>query len=118
MPFAPKPLTTMPLSTDGLLAKAWASCCCCFSITSGEEPERELGKVQRLLGLETPIPADSIASRSGGYEAEWERMARGNPIERRTVRRIQERFGAEIESFGYRCDDLRHRSEDWQRSLS
>lgn len=83
-----------------------------------DEPEAELGKVQRLLGLRSPIPSGTIASRSGGYEAEWEQMARGNPIERRTRRRIEERFGAEMESFGYRADDLRYRAADWLKSLS
>jgi hypothetical protein len=83
-----------------------------------DNPAVELAKVQQLIGLDSPIPSDSIAGRSGAYEAEWGRMAAGNPFDRRTVRRIQERFGAEVESFGYRCDDLRFRSDDWQKSLS
>jgi Sulfotransferase family len=83
-----------------------------------DDPEGELGKVGDLLGLEQPIPAATIAGRSEAYEAEWARMAAGNVFERRTVRRVQDRFGAEIEAFGYRCDDLRYRSSDWQSSLS
>jgi hypothetical protein len=78
----------------------------------------ELARVQHLLGLATPIPSSSISERSSTYEAEWARMAEGNPFQRRRRRRIEERFGAEIESFGYRCDDLRYRSDDWQRSFS
>jgi hypothetical protein len=83
-----------------------------------EHPGAELAKVQQLLGLETPIPAGSISERSSSYEAEWARMGDGNVLQRRRRRRIEDRFGAEIESFGYRCDDLRFRSDDWQTSSS
>jgi hypothetical protein len=83
-----------------------------------EHPVAELAKVQHLLGLETPIPAGSISERSSSYEAVWAQMGDGNLLDRRRRRRIEERFGAEIESFGYRCDDLRFRSDDWQKSLS
>jgi hypothetical protein len=83
-----------------------------------EHPQTELAKVQQLLGLQTPIPAGSISERSSSYEAEWARMAEGNILDRRRRRRIEERFGAEIETFGYRLDDLRFRSGDGEKSLS
>jgi hypothetical protein len=70
-----------------------------------------------MLGLEEPIPSGSISSRSGGYESEWAAMAHGSPLERRTRRRVESRFGAEIEAFGYDVDDLQVRSDDWRKSL-
>ena len=71
----------------------------CGTRTWSTRPDVELARVQTLLGLESPIPSGSITSRSGGYESEWAAMAHGNPLERRTRRRIESRFGAEIEAF-------------------
>lgn len=77
------------------------------------DPQRELSKIQNLLGLSSPIPADGISAHSSPYEAEWDRMATGSVFQRRRRRRIEDRFAADLATFGYRCDDLSFHSAEW-----
>jgi sulfotransferase family protein len=71
------------------------------------DPVERLGDVQRFLGLDSPLDADSVrAGRSERYQQQWDGMAVGNPIARAVRRRIEERFGAAITAYGYDLDDL------------
>lgn len=71
------------------------------------DPDVELARVQRLLELGSPIPSDSIRpGRSAPYAEEWAQMSQGTPLQRRTRRRIIERFGAEMATYGYDPESL------------
>lgn len=70
-------------------------------------PVTELARIQRFLGLDTPIPADSIAAdRSDSYVQWWDdlrRPWRPGGVQRRLIER---RYGDAIAGFGYDLDDL------------
>ncbi len=71
------------------------------------EPERELERIQRFLGLTEAIPADDIRpDRSSRYEQTWreyENPLRPGGVQRRLISR---RYGGQIARFGYDVDDL------------
>lgn len=70
-------------------------------------PAEQLQPVQELLGLVSPIPADSLSvSHSGRYEQKWQDMADGGPFDRRSRGRIEKDFGEDIRAFGYDVQDL------------
>ncbi len=70
------------------------------------QPERELAKVQQLLGLSAPIPSASIKGHSGQYEQRWQDMATGKPWERRRRNSVIEQFAEPLARFGYDVEDL------------
>lgn len=71
------------------------------------DPVAGLARVQALLGLDTPIPPGGIKdSHSKRYEEAWDEMSR-SMVGRRQYRRILERFGSQIASYGYDAEDLR-----------
>lgn len=70
-------------------------------------PAEQLRPVQELLGLNSPIPAESLSvSHSGRYEQRWQEMAEGGPLDRRSRSQITKDFGEAINAFGYDVDDL------------
>jgi hypothetical protein len=72
-----------------------------------DRPVSELARVRSLLELGSPIPADSIRpGRSAPYTEKWEQMSRGTPLQRRTRRRIIERFGPDMTTYGYDPETL------------
>lgn len=71
------------------------------------EPVAELARLQRLLGLTAPLPHGSLRSdRSDTYLEQWRRMAGGTPVQRLTRRRIIDRFGEAMMSWGYDAENL------------
>ncbi len=80
------------------------------------QPRQTLQGVQRLLDLKTSIPDQGLQPRSGDYEAAWEAMREGGVRQRRSRRRVESRFGAAVETFGYRLDDLQFRA-NWSVPL-
>ena len=71
------------------------------------DPVTELERVRAFLDLDGPIPAGRISGgRSGGYEAQWQQMRTGHALARRRRRRVEERYGDAIRSFGYDLDTL------------
>lgn len=70
-------------------------------------PEAELGRLQQLLGLDSPIPAGTLAaSHSSRYEQWWNELShwwRPGSWQRRAITR---RHAAAVERFGYSMDDL------------
>lgn len=70
-------------------------------------PARELAPVAGLLGLRSPIPADSLQDRGDTYAERWSSYAHGRPIERRIHRVVGERYAEPMLRLGYRPDDLR-----------
>jgi hypothetical protein len=74
-----------------------------------DDPTRELAAIQRLLGLESPIPHGSLRTdRTHTYVDQWQAMARGNPLQRLNRRRIIDRFGEQMLLFGYDPETLDH----------
>lgn len=70
-------------------------------------PAEQLRPVQELLGLGSPIPADSLSvNHSGRYEKRWQEMADGGPFDRRRRGRIEKDFGDDIRAFGYDVQDF------------
>ena len=65
------------------------------------EPAKQLERVQHLIGLSSPIPSGSISTHSGTYEQEWREWSVGSPWQRKVYRRVVERFGSVLQSFGY-----------------
>lgn len=82
------------------------------------DPARELGQIAAFLGLEQPIPADSLrASASRQYEqwwADWAHWWRPGHWQRRA---ISARFGDDLAAFGYDVDDLSSHSA-WRPGLA
>jgi hypothetical protein len=73
-----------------------------------DRPAGELARLQGLLGLDDPIPHDSLRSdRSDDYLRQWRAMATGNLVQRRVRRRIIDRYGDDILSWGYDAESLR-----------
>jgi len=72
------------------------------------EPAAALGEVGDFLGLDGPIPRESVdAQRSTTYVQQWEALrASRNPLHRRSLARIEAEYGARVERLGYRLDDL------------
>jgi hypothetical protein len=74
-------------------------------------PETTLGGVADFLGLDTPIPADTLrASASRQYEQwwdEWQSWWRPGHWQRRAV---TARFADDLAAFGYDLDDLSRRT--------
>lgn len=76
------------------------------------DPVGELAAVQELLGLETPIPPDTLKpSHSHPYEDQWKRLGSGGWLGRRRRTDIEDRFGDVVGRFGYDISDLRRRAE-------
>lgn len=76
------------------------------------DPVEELAKIQRFLGLKTPIPHDRIQSgKSNRYAEAWAAMGSGGPIARRRRREIEDRFGEEAARYGYDISDPEARPE-------
>lgn len=70
-------------------------------------PEQELARIQQFLGLESPIPSQSLVrSHSDRYEARWEAMRTGWWWQRRLRRRIEQRYADGVRPFGYDVADL------------
>jgi len=75
-------------------------------------PVDELAKIQRFLGLETPIPNDSIQpGKSTQYADTWASMRSGGPLVRRRRREIERRFGQRAALYGYDISDPAARNE-------
>ena len=71
------------------------------------DPVGGLAPIQSLLGLASAIPPGGIKdSHSQRYEEDWLRMSR-SLLGRRQHRRIIDRFGARIATYGYDAQDLR-----------
>ncbi|CCH79117.1 hypothetical protein BN12_4000009 [Nostocoides japonicum T1-X7] len=70
-------------------------------------PELELARIQEFLGLDTPIPTDSISSdRSDSYVQWWDDLRspfRPGGVQRRLIER---RYRGTIAGFGYDVGDL------------
>lgn len=76
------------------------------------EPVEELAKIQRFLGLKSPIPHDQIqAGKSNRYTETWASMRSGGLLARRRRREIEARFGEEAARYGYDISDPELRSE-------
>jgi Sulfotransferase family len=73
------------------------------------DPERELTRVQGLLGLAAPLGAGGISGHSDRYEQRWQDLATGLPWERRRRREVIERCGPALARYGYDVEDLRAR---------
>lgn len=72
------------------------------------DPQSELVRIQRFLGLSEPIPSGGMnPSFSNPYEAQWEAMTVGTPWKRQRRAAIEERFGDQIAEYGYDVRDLR-----------
>ncbi len=72
-----------------------------------EQPVDELARVQRFLGLTTPISSDTLRpGRSQAYEEEWDAYRSGSARKQRIRRTIEERFGPAIADYGYDVADL------------
>lgn len=71
------------------------------------DPVGELAPVADLLGLATPIPADSIrVGASERYAQRWEAMRSGSPLARLRRRQVEQRYGEEVARWGYSLDDI------------
>ena len=72
------------------------------------DPGAALADVGDFLGLDGPIPRESVdAQRSTAYVRQWEQLrASRNPLHRRSLARMQAELGERVERFGYRLDDL------------
>lgn len=71
------------------------------------DAEARLGDVARLLGLDTPLPADGIrAGASDRYAQTWDAMRTGSPLARLRRRQVEERWGDAVAAWGYSLDDL------------
>lgn len=71
------------------------------------DPRGELEPIARLLGLADGIDGTSLrATHSDRYSRQWEAMATGGPIARRTRSKILRDFGGYINSWGYDPEDL------------
>ncbi|MDF2146897.1 sulfotransferase [Knoellia sp. p5-6-4] len=80
-------------------------------------PEAELAKIADFLGLDSPIPADSLkASASRQYEQWWDEWARWWRPGHWQRRAVTARFGDDIAAFGYDVDDL-SRHGAWREGL-
>jgi hypothetical protein len=77
-------------------------------------PEAELQRVGRFLGLSRPFPASSLTAAHGsGYAAWWDELRHPWRPGAWQRRRIERRDGARIAAFGYDIDDLaNHRTRD------
>ena len=72
------------------------------------DPDRELGRIQRFLGLSSAIPAGSLSgSHSTRYEDTWQAMRIGSWRQRRSVHDIVNRYAGDIARWGYDVQDLR-----------
>lgn len=72
-----------------------------------ESPTGHLSQIQQFLRLDEPIDGSGIRSdRSGKYAEEWDAMRTAAPWTRRARRLVEERWGAEVERFGYDVTDL------------
>lgn len=70
-------------------------------------PDVELSKIGRFLGLEGPVPATDLhASHSTRYQATWESMRRGGWLQRSRRRGMIERYNDTVAAFGYDMADL------------
>lgn len=76
-------------------------------------PEAELARIERFLGLDTPLSAEGIRpDRSAVYENRWAQLRtpwRPGGWQRRLIER---RFADPIARFGYHLDDLEARDAD------
>lgn len=76
------------------------------------DPVTELAAVQGMLGLATPIPADTLKpSHSDAYEERWAALGSGAWWGRRQRADIEDRFGDVLGRFGYDIGDLTRRAE-------
>lgn len=70
-------------------------------------PESELGKVQKFLGLDQPIPpAGLAANRSVTYEDKWETLGSGWRPGGWQRRLIARKYADRLPQYGYRLNDL------------
>jgi hypothetical protein len=73
-------------------------------------PEKELRRIQQLLQLNDPIPSSSVdARRNSGYQDWWTALKSRKRPGGWQRRRIEQRFGDEIASYGYDLEDLNRR---------
>lgn len=71
------------------------------------DPTRELAAIQRLLDLSSPVPGGSLRTdRTHAYFDQWQAMGRGNPLQRLSRRRIIDRYGEQMLTFGYDPETL------------
>jgi len=72
------------------------------------EPAAALDGVGEFLGLDGPIPRDSVdGRRSSTYVQQWKALQSSrNPLHRRSLARIRAELGPRVERLGYRLDDL------------
>lgn len=73
-----------------------------------ERPAEVLDGVSSFIGLTGTLPAEMVqAGRSSSYEATWSAWREsGNPLIKRRMRQLHDRYAARAASFGYRFDDL------------
>jgi hypothetical protein len=71
-------------------------------------PAETLGEVSEYLGLEVPIPHESLqADRSSVYEQRWDAMGRSrNPVTRASHAYMMARYADRAQSYGYSLTDL------------
>jgi hypothetical protein len=71
------------------------------------DPDRELGRIERFLGLSSAIPAGSLTgSYSARYKATWQAMRNGSWRQRRTFHNVVNRYAGDIARWGYDVEDL------------
>ena len=72
------------------------------------DPARALDEVGAFLGLDGPIPRESVdGRRSSAYAQRWAALqASRNPLHRRSLARMRRDYGTRIARFGYDLDDL------------
>lgn len=77
------------------------------------DPEPALAAVAAFLGLEGPIPPESLQThRSSEYERRWSELATGGlPWRRRAFRRMCDQLEPRVREFGYSLVDLRRVEE-------
>lgn len=72
------------------------------------DPATALSGIADFIGVEQPIPHDSLQSgRSSGYAATWQSWTQSQaPWHRRRVSRLKQRYAARVERYGYSLSDL------------
>ncbi|MDS1269811.1 sulfotransferase [Lipingzhangella sp. LS1_29] len=80
-----------------------------------QNPERVLGELAGLLGLDGPIPAVGVtAGHSRRYERLWRSYASPvHPLRRAERRRVERTMGERCARFGYDLSDLRQPCASW-----
>lgn len=75
------------------------------------EPHETLERLRLFLGLTGDIPHHRLdPARSLPYLRRWDSMATGNPLQRRSRRIIEDRFGDAMADYGYDVHDLTARA--------